>query len=146
MRACAAVSLLGFGFLALAQAGDDAGLKKEIEAVTGKWNVIKVETGGGGKNESVEGSYLHFEKDGKTLVFHRGGKTTKVAFTLNPAKNPKEITITPHGKDKSAFGIYKIEKNVMTICHARQDGGERPKEFATTKDERFVLITMERAK
>jgi len=142
------VSLLAVSLLcpAAAQAGDDVALKKALEAVAGKWKFLKVETGGGGPNESVEGAFLDIAQDGKTLAFIRGGKANKGTFTIDPAKKPKEITITRDGSNRSTLGIYRIEKNVMTLCYARKDGAERPKEFAATKDEKFMLMTLERAK
>lgn len=145
MRVFIPVLVVGLSLVALVQAdaGNDAAVKKELETIAGKWNMLKVETGGG-QNESVEGSSVRFDSDG-TIEYSRADKVLKGTFTIDPTKQPKQITITPDGSEKSVPGIYKIDNNRMTVCQARKNS-ERPKEFALTKDEQFVLFTLERAK
>ena len=128
-----------------AQAGDDEAQKKEKAAFEGIWKIVSFETAQG-KDSNVEGATLEFDKDGKNLTFTKGGETKKGTFKLNPAGKPKEIDIKPGDEDKTFEGIYRLEKEKMTICLAPEPGDGRPNEFALKDGKKYVLIMLEKAK
>ena len=80
---------------------------------------------------------------------HRPLDTEKVE--LHPNQNPKAIDLTPRGdiagplKGKTYPGIYKIERDTLTLCLFITEGSKRPTRFAT-KGTYWVLDVYKRAK
>ena len=68
-------------------------------------------------------------------------------FKLNPAKSPKEIDLTSHDGVETGqihLGIYKLEKNQLTICMPFFATGARPTEFKRDADNGMTLMVFER--
>lgn len=128
-----------------AQGGDDAAQKKEKAALQGKWKIIRLESNKG-KDQSVQGAILDFDKDGKNLAFTHMEKSKKATFTVNPAGNPREIDIKPEGENKTFEGIYQLDKDSLKICLAPEPGDGRPNEFALKDGKNYLLIMLERVK
>jgi len=128
-----------------AQAGDEEAQKKEKAALHGTWKIISLENNQG-KDAGAEGATLEFDKDGKNITFTKDNQTKKGTFTLNPGGKPKEIDIKPSDEDKTFEGIYKIEKDKLTICLAPEPGDGRPNEFALTDGKKYLLIVLEKSK
>lgn len=138
---------LGLAILTSAYGGDDRALKKELAALQGKWNVVRFDAGDG-KEVDTTGATLEFFKDGETVEFTRAGKTKKGRYKIDLTTKPKTITILPPPDSKSTreeIGIYKIEKNVLTICGFAPTRDRMAKEF-TAKAKKYDLWTLERAK
>jgi uncharacterized protein (TIGR03067 family) len=134
----------GLLFVVGAHAGDETALKKELAAVRGKWNVIKGEA-----NKKVPEDFkmtIEFLNDGETVEFKTGDVVKKGTVELNPATRPKTITIFPEERDRILLGIYKIEKNLLTICIGEYIRDGRPMEFALKEGKGFGILTAERAK
>jgi uncharacterized protein (TIGR03067 family) len=98
--------------------------------------------------EPAEKGEATFSFTGNTVrvTVPSGGKDQPAPFTLEPKANPATIDITekrPGAKDRVIKGIYKIEKDTLTIC-AALDEGERPKDFKPAKTN--IVITLERVK
>jgi len=97
-------------------------------------------------------SVWEFKED--KIVTTLEDRTSEWKYRADPKKNPKEIDLTPGGgpsAGKTLKGIYKIEKDVLTICHVRTgvDGAEkkdRPSEFDAKKRDDVVILTFERKK
>ena len=143
---------LGLGAFALtlvvafaAHGGGDAAKKKELAVLEGVWKITAFETPEG-KNADLEGATLAFNKDGKTVLFTHNGQEKKGEFKFNPAGKPKEIDISPEDENKTFEGIYRIEKNKMTLCLDPGSGDGRPNEFAVKEGKKYVLITLEKGK
>jgi uncharacterized protein (TIGR03067 family) len=145
MKAFGLSLVAGLVLLVGAQAGDDAALKKELTALQGKWTFVKLESGGK-EPEDFKGSTMEFLNDGKTVQFAKGDLVKKGTFEVNPATKPKTITIFPNDEGNVMFGIYKIEKDVMTICATERVSDRRPTEFALKEGKKFVIVTAERTK
>ena len=67
---------------------------------------------------------------------------------IDPRKNPKHIdlvVLTGASKGKTQQGIYKLEKDRLTVC-VRDFGKGRPTEFTAEKGSDQGLITLEKAK
>jgi uncharacterized protein (TIGR03067 family) len=131
---------VGLMFLAtiFAQESDDA-VKKEEGLFKGTWKMESFETEQG-KNDDLIGATLKF--DAKNLEFIHRDETKKFTITVNPLGKPKEITFK--ADDKELPGIYKLEKDDMTICVNIEPNQPRPTEFATKNA--CWLITLKRAK
>jgi hypothetical protein len=66
-----------------AQGGDDAAQKKEKAALQGVWKIVSLETSKGKEENPV--ATLEFDKEGKNIMFTKGGDTKNGTFTINPA-------------------------------------------------------------
>jgi uncharacterized protein (TIGR03067 family) len=129
--------------LTIARAGDEAALKKALAALEGKWSTVKVVSRE--KEVELKGGALEFLKDGRTFESTKDEVVTKGVFEVNPATNPKTITLFPPEKNGNVFfGIYKIEKDEMTICGTESARDGRPTEFALKEGKSFVIVTLKR--
>jgi uncharacterized protein (TIGR03067 family) len=129
-----AVALL---LLSSGHAGDDA--KKALEGLSGDWKIVKL--AGAVKAEKVEGVMTF---SGDELNVKSAGVTLKVA--LDPSKKPQHMDLSVIGEDKQVLGIYKVEKDTLTICVTVDDSKERPTAFAVTETPRTVLVVLDRVK
>lgn len=92
-----------------------------------------------------------------TWTFKDGNITSdsgaEYTYTVDATKKPKLIDITmglPVADKRVRMGIYKIEKDTLTICHvitnkAKADA-RRPEEFDTTKRDDVVVLTFRKKK
>jgi len=131
-------TLASFAFLAIAGAQDDAETKKDKAILAGMWKMEVFETADG-KVDNLVGAMLTFEGD--KLEF-KHDDTKKSSYTINPAGKPKEITIKNENGEMN--GIYKIEKETLTICICLEPNQARPNEFAAKNP--YVLATLKRSK
>jgi uncharacterized protein (TIGR03067 family) len=150
MRRMTMVLALVAPFLAEA---DDKAISAERKAMIGTW----VAVGGEAKGKKLTKDELPlqwtFRAGGKAVFANRTtGTESPFTYTIDPSKKPKAIDITYEGpiaalKNTKQFGIYKIEKDKLTISLTSPGATEkdRPKEF-TTKTGGVLLMTFERAK
>lgn len=133
--------LLLNGAMAVGQ-DDEAAVKKEKELLKGSWKFESVETQEGKKDDFADAK-LEFFTDGK-VHFTKGGKQKKATYKINPAGKPKEIDLKPEEKDDAMQGIYRIDKDTLTICICEGQNVARPTAFEA-KDKN-VLVTLKRVK
>ena len=138
MKALAAIAA---GLVFLVGAQDEAAIKKDKELLKGLWKFESLETEQGKKDDFGDAT-LKF--DGDHLHFTKGDERKKAEYTINPAGKPKEIDIKPEDKDQPMPGVYRIEKDTLTICIAFAPGAARPNEFAAK--ETNVVITLKKVK
>jgi uncharacterized protein (TIGR03067 family) len=67
---------------------------------------------------------------GSEYSFDSNGQQQKVAFTIDPTKEPKHFDRSLEGGTVISRGIYKLEGDTFTLC--RREGDIRPTDFATT--------------
>ena len=87
---------------------------------------------------TVEGDHVVWKRDGKSFA-----GTTVV---LDPGRDPKAIDVLPDGgpsRGKRVLGIYKIEKDTLTLCMADPDQ-PRPREFKAEKGSKHTLMVFRR--
>ncbi|MCI0683626.1 MAG: TIGR03067 domain-containing protein [Gemmataceae bacterium] len=133
--------LLLNGALAVGQ-DEDAAVKKDKELLKGLWKFESFETQQGKKDDFADAT-LKFSTDGK-IEFSKGGEQKKATYKINPAGKPKEIDLKPEDKDHAMQGIYRIEKDTLTICVCEGQNVARPTEFEA-KDKN-VLVILKRVK
>ncbi len=119
----------------------------DLKAMEGKWTVESMEAGG--KKIEIE------ELKGVVVTIAGGqyellvkGEKKAGTMKLDETKNPKAMDVTnTEGLDagKVTRSIYEISGDTMRVCYPL-DGGERPKELATTENSPLLLITYKREK
>jgi uncharacterized protein (TIGR03067 family) len=120
------------------------------EVVKGEWQLVGWEDN---RKKAPEGLLKELPdvriKGGELTICGRdeNRKETRerARLTLDPAKSPKEITLTvldgPR-KGTALAGIYVVKDGKWHIC-VNHDGGVRPKEFVTRPNDNCWLLTFE---
>jgi uncharacterized protein (TIGR03067 family) len=118
---------------AAAQEKKEAQEKKDQDLM-GTWKLVTMENGGKVSAGPFREDTWIFEGNQIALAGSgvREGKVYfKYTFKLDPAKQPKTIEMTivegPREKGRTEFGIYRIDKDTLTLCRG---GKEFPKEFS----------------
>jgi len=120
--------------------------EKSTNELLGTWEAKKSETSNGTFPFTA-----HWEfKSDIFRVLVKSLERAKWKYRLNSKKNPKEIDLTPPG-GKTVKGIYKVEKDTLTICYVDTsvDGAEkkdRPTSFDPKKRDDVKVITFVRKK
>jgi uncharacterized protein (TIGR03067 family) len=148
-RLAVALALVG---VALA-AADDKASKSDLKALSGKWLAVGAEAKGKEVDKSELKVSFTFEASGKATFAHlEKGDEARYRFTIDPSKKPGTIDLVYEGpaaalKGTKQFGIYKVEKDKLTLCLSDPGGSEkdRPKKFAA-KGEKVLLLRLERGK
>ena len=130
----------------LAAAKDDPN-KKDQDAMQGDWACERFVVDGGALDDDNAQSIFRTNKgDDYTLYLFRkkiGGGT----FKLDATKTPRQIDLIPEGKGKvaAAKGIYKLEKDTLTIC-AGAPGKDRPVAFESKMGSGHTLSVWKKEK
>jgi uncharacterized protein (TIGR03067 family) len=107
----------------------------EIDRLRGTWSV-DVPVGG----DTVKGQFAIYGDE--SFEINLGGNHVNGARKIDPTKNPKEITLTPDGANKSLLGIYKLEGDTLTLCF----GEKRPTEFKAKEGAMLWVLKREKKK
>src|SRR5215207_2546579 len=139
-----------FGLLALAPVGaapkgkDDP--KDAVKAFEGAWKFVSWEQNANELPQEFLDAAKWTVKDGK-YTFSAGEQTEEGTIKVDAEKKPAtldfEIT-AGMDKGKTQVGIYKIEKEQITICLARPGEKDRPTEFSGAGDKGHILIVMKK--
>ena len=125
-----------------AAAGKDEAPKDE-QKILGTWTVESCEVWGEKvPEEKFKETKFTFAPGGKWN--RKGDKQEEGTCKLDPAKKPKEITLTTDERG-TELGIYKLDGDTLTIC-LEANGNERPTEFASKAGSMANLIFLKRMK
>jgi uncharacterized protein (TIGR03067 family) len=149
MHRVALLALAAFAPLAGAAAADE---KKALKELEGTYVIVGFEAKG---LKLSEEELKKFGRDEERLVTIKGDTITArlgemddpATFTLDASKDPPRIDIvrTRDGKKEHNYGIYKLEKDLVTICATEMAGpDERPKEFKA--GEKTILLVLRKQK
>ncbi|MFO0965742.1 MAG: TIGR03067 domain-containing protein [Gemmataceae bacterium] len=146
MRPVVAVSLSIALLLLLgarARAGDEK--TKALEALSGDWRIKEIQ---GGKFDKVEkGKEPSLTFSGKEVVVKIAGMEETLKVELDPSKKPAHMDFTPTSdSDRTVVGIYKLEKDKLTICVSAGADKKRPDDFVLGGDSTRILVVLERVK
>lgn len=130
--------------LAVAAPTKDDPKKQAAPTIVGEWTCIKFVGDGLERTEINELKEIGFEftADGK-FRGRFGNERFAGTYTIEPAKDPAEIDLKHEGKDKKGLGLFKIEKDTLTLCFA-EGGKDRPAKLASPAGTRIMLMTFTR--
>jgi uncharacterized protein (TIGR03067 family) len=137
------LSVLAFAVVVTAPGPKDPPKKAESETILGEWACV--EAIGGGQMASAEELRhigIDFPAEGKFRMLW-GGQRTEGTYTTDPKNDPAEIDVVSDKNGKKALGIYKLEKDKLTLCTA-ETGGTRPTKFESPAGTRILLLTFTR--
>jgi len=66
-------------------------------------------------------------------------QTTDMTFTLDPKADPPALDFRAAGNKRVIRGIFKLEKDKITICFGIENS-QRPTEFKATRDNSIMVI------
>jgi uncharacterized protein (TIGR03067 family) len=130
MRAHASLLVLVVSWPVTSTLADDPSAE-ELDRHQGTWRVTSSIYDGQEAPEAivrsitriVENDHAVWKRDGKSFAGTR--------IELDPSRDPKAIDVIPDGgkgRGERVLGIYKLEKDRLTICMAAP-GQPRPREF-----------------
>jgi uncharacterized protein (TIGR03067 family) len=104
------------------------------------------------RNKNAETHVYDFTENQLETFLDDKNEKCQWRYRTDPTKSPQEIDLTQVDGPfvgKTLKGIYKIDKDVLSICYVRPsvEGAEtkaRPTEFDTKKRDDVVLLTFER--
>jgi uncharacterized protein (TIGR03067 family) len=118
--------------------------KKDEPTLVGVW---AAESGikNGRPDTNPTDATLEFTADGKVTLKEKGRDITGT-YTSDPKKDPPELdlTLSAGGMSIAMPGIFKIEKDTLTICLVPT--GDRPKRFESVEGSMNMLLTLKRTK
>jgi uncharacterized protein (TIGR03067 family) len=120
--------------------------KLELEKHRGTWAAVSFRRDGQETpaeivrtiTRTVEGDHVVWKRDGKSFA--------GTALVLDPGQDPDAIDVIPDGgpsRGKRVLGIYKIDKDTLTLCMADPDQ-PRPREFEAEHGSRHTLMVFKR--
>lgn len=97
--------------------------------------------------EQVEGSRMIVRQGAMAVLDKDQGEIYRCVYDAEPAMVPSMITMTstmPDRSESQVLGIYKIERDELTLCYALP-GGKRPSQFKSTPGGKTMLFKFKRA-
>jgi uncharacterized protein (TIGR03067 family) len=131
-------------FAAPADLSEDA--KKELKAMEGDWTVIAMASDGK-ERELPADEQIAVTVKGKVFTFGKFGDGEVTA--LDPTLKPKIVDFKMLRKPESGVtneGIFKLEKDTLTIVVYLGEDTKRPTNFEIPEDAKTVRFTLKRAK
>jgi uncharacterized protein (TIGR03067 family) len=120
--------------------------KKDRAAMQGDWACESLTRDGMALADDDAQALFRTIKGDTYVVSRFRVKAGSGTFTLDATRSPREIDIVPAGPKKVVIkGIYKLEKDVLTMCYGAP-GGKRPTAFAAKKDSGDTLIVWKKEK
>lgn len=135
--------------IAVPVVAEDKKADADLKAMVGNWKVEKAELGGKDITEHLKTMKFDITDGGKYTV-EIGDEKDAGAFTVEPGKAPKQLTVKPTGgpnKGKTVKAIYKIDGDTFTVCYDHDaDKGTYPTKFESKPDTTHLLIVYKREK
>jgi RNA polymerase sigma factor (sigma-70 family) len=132
---------------------------KEVDSLEGAWTLVEIEFRGlKFSEEEVKVVGLRWVMRGDTLTETARGKKRESTIRLDPTRQPKQLILTvrggsgedgeffPGGSEKGTIiaGIYRVEKDRLTLCFNAKSGKEAPEKFETGLDSDNGIYVLKR--
>lgn len=132
--------LVAFLFLASDPCPEPAdATKQDNKKLQGEWTLLKALRNGKAMDKDLTGVSLEIKGD--KLTIHEKKRDELATFKIDASKKPKHIDIIPPenaGKEMVVKGIYKLEKDELTILFSRGNK-ERPTKFEESTETLLVF-------
>ena len=142
--------LLAGGYAVAADKADPEAAKEALKQLQGVYTVQYAEHEGEKAPPEALKDIKSVTIKGDRFTIHTGSrKDMTVIIHLDPTQKPAHFDIQPTEgpeKEKRFPGIYKLENDILTVCVLDGGGKNRPKEFATTRENHFTLYILKRSK
>jgi uncharacterized protein (TIGR03067 family) len=123
-------------------------IKDKDPGIVGEWTIESTVVGGKVMKNPPEGTTYVFTADGQYTSRKNGveSKSANRGYKIDVSKVPHEYEFEsgPIGKTVWVSGIFKVERDTLTICFSST--GKRPTSFDPEKTERLQTITYKRVK
>jgi uncharacterized protein (TIGR03067 family) len=142
---------------ATGQAGPAKQSGKETDSLEGTWALVGIEFKGQKVTEEEAQSVgLRWVIRGETLTETARGKQRESALRLDPSHQPKRLTLTVRGgiggeffvggtdKGSVVLGIYRLDKDRLTICFNDKGVKEFPEKFTAGLDDPWGMYVLKR--
>jgi uncharacterized protein (TIGR03067 family) len=148
--ASASFLLAGVGLLSAADDTKDEAIRKDLKSMVGTWTVTSRESNGEkAPPGALKGVVIKVAEDGTATVTKDGKAIRKVKWVnLDPTQKAKTTdveVVEGDDKGKTLLAIYKIERDIVTVCLA-EPGKDRPTEFSAGGDSGRTMVTYTRMK
>ena len=142
LRTIALALVFSMGTYAFAADDESA---KELKALEGEWTIVKFTDSGAvvPLDANFKDAVYIFKGDQLLLRFdpkEAGKDLGKVK--LDPSTKPKSLDSIDDKKRDQA--IYELDGDMLKICSTQ--GGARPTEFRSTKENKAILMELKRVK
>jgi len=118
-------------------------VKDDLQKLQGAWAVVSAE-GGGQPREDLKKTRITFEGD--VITVHTGDNLKRGKVKLDPAREPRQLTIQPEDRDEPLLGIYAFARDGLRLCVGDLGEKSRPEKFATAAGTRHVLFELTKEK
>jgi uncharacterized protein (TIGR03067 family) len=114
--------------------------KAHLKKIQGTWIAVRlIEKGVDVTKKEALNLVFVFKKD-QITVSEKGRREKPAGFKLDARKKPYTIDIFPEqGRDDVVRGIYKFDKDELTIAFVEGKNKARPKKFDDKDSSRIVL-------
>ena len=137
----AALALLVVGSYALAAQHSPSRPADDLQNMQGTWTIEKFLRDGKPFPEEQRKQML-FVVNGNKMAFKVGDREQAVEFTLDPGQKPPAIDLVDRERELKAVGIYRLEKDTLTIL--RVEDMPRPKSFDDSTKQGTTLWVFKR--
>jgi uncharacterized protein (TIGR03067 family) len=137
---------IGLALAIGAPGAKEAPKKAEVPTIVGEWECVEFISAGRkatAKQVSEMRLVFEFTVDGRFRVRPGTKDATEGTYSTDTAKDPAQLNYTPAKNAKEIQGIYRVEKDTLTIC-VTGGGGERPTKFESPAGAPIVLLTYKR--
>ena len=145
MRRVYAILTLSLLLLATRPCPADA-TADDWKKLAGTWAVDAATLNGEDATAAFKAAVLTIEEGKYKLTFM--GMTDAGTLKVDPAKKPKQMTITGTegpSKGKTLPAIYEADGDTLKVCYTL-DGKDPPAEFKSTAENKTLLVTYKRDK
>jgi uncharacterized protein (TIGR03067 family) len=131
------------------QRGCETTSKSDKELLQGTWRVVgMVRNGEAMAEDDLKEASMSMRFAGDVATLSKGDLSKDASFTIDEAKTPKQIVITPKDgpqKDKPRTNIYELNGDTLKMAfRIGDDNTTPPADFA--QGDGFGMMTLERQK